>query len=513
MSAPLTAGELGVARRNLSKSKLMAFRQCHRRLWLEVHHPELRDDSDAAKSRFEAGYRVGEVARRIYDPTGRGVAIDPRVEGYAQALDRTRALLETRQPIFEAGFAASGGIAFADVMLPVIRNGQPAWRMVEVKSSASIKDYQREDVAVQAHVARAAGANLAAVAVAHVDTSWVYPGEGRYEGLLKEQDLSKEAFARGGEVQSWIDGAQAVVTQASEPGIDPGRHCATPFECGFIAHCSRDRGLAEYPVAWLPRVQTKALKAHLAQPGIADMRDVPDDLLNAKQLQVKTLTLEGTAWFDQAGAARQLRRHKGPLYFLDFETIQFAVPVWPGTRPYQQLPFQFSLHRLSRHGVLEHHDFLDLSGQDPSPKFARALLEACGDRGPVFVYNAGFEKGRMNDLGDRFPALKAELEAVSARVVDLLPIAQDHYYHPSQEGSWSIKKVLPAVVPDLRYETLEGVQDGEAAMGAYREAIDPATETERKAVLHRQLLEYCHLDTYAMVRLWQVFAGPDHLQF
>ena len=247
MSTPLTAGELGVARRNLSKSKLMAFRQCHRRLWLEVHHPELRDDSDAAKSRFEAGYRVGEVARRIYDPKGRGVEIDPRVEGYAQALDRTRALLETRQPIFEAGFAASGGIAFADVMLPVTRKGQPAWRMVEVKSSASIKDYQREDVAVQAHVARAGGANLAAVAVAHVDTSWVYPGEGRYEGLLKEQDLSKEAFARGGEVQSWIDGAQAGVAQASEPGIDPGRHCATPFECGFIAHCSRDRGLGRIP--------------------------------------------------------------------------------------------------------------------------------------------------------------------------------------------------------------------------------------------------------------------------
>jgi hypothetical protein len=264
LRSPLAARNTEVARRNLSKSKLMAFRQCQRRLWLEVHYPELREDSDAAKSRYETGYRVGETARRLYDPKGRGAVIDLDAEGYAQALERTGALLETSQPIFEAGFAASGGIAFADVMLPVIRKGERAWRMVEVKSSTRVKDYQREDVAVQAHVARAAGVRLAAVAVAHVDSSWVYPGEGRYEGLLREHDLSREAFARSDEVRSWIDEAQSVAGQASEPSIDPGKHCTTPFECGFIAHCSRDKPKAEYPVTWLPCVQTKALKAHLA---------------------------------------------------------------------------------------------------------------------------------------------------------------------------------------------------------------------------------------------------------
>jgi hypothetical protein len=264
LRSPLAARNTEVARRNLSKSKLMAFRQCQRRLWLEVHYPELREDSDAAKSRYETGYRVGETARRLYDPKGRGAVIDLDAEGYAQALERTGALLETSQPIFEAGFAASGGIAFADVMLPVIRKGERVWRMVEVKSSTRVKDYQREDVAVHAHVARAAGVRLAAVAVAHVDSSWVYPGEGRYEGLLKEHDLSREAFARSDEMRSWIDEAQSVASQASEPSIDPGKHCTTPFECGFIAHCSRDKPKAEYPVTWLPCVQTKALKAHLA---------------------------------------------------------------------------------------------------------------------------------------------------------------------------------------------------------------------------------------------------------
>jgi hypothetical protein len=490
----------------------MAFRQCHRRLWLEVHHPELRADSDSAKSRFEVGYRVGAVARQLYDPKGRGTIIDVNVEGYTRALERTSALLETRQPIFEAGFAAAGAIAFADAMLPVTRKRQPMWRMVEVKSTASVKDYQREDVAVQAHVARAAGASLAAVAVACIDTSWVYPGDGRYEGLLKEQDLSKEAFARGDEVQSWVDEAQSVVAQPIEPAIHTGNHCRTPFECGFVAHCSLGQRRAEYPVAWLPRVQAKALKEHLAQPGVLDMRDVPDDLLNAKQLQVKTLTLQGSAWFDQAGAAKQLRRYKEPLYFLDFETIQFAVPIWPGTRPYQQLPFQFSLHRLSKNGLLEHEEFLDLSGHDPSLTFVRALLQACGDRGPIFVYNAGFERSRMSDLGARFPKFRSELDALSARTVDLLPIAQEHYYHPSQQGSWGIKQVLPAAVPTLRYDALQGVQDGEGAMSAYREATASATCPERRTLLRRQLLAYCRLDTYAMVRLWQVFAGRLELE-
>jgi hypothetical protein len=509
-TCPLPAVDLN-GRRNLSKSKLMAFRQCRRRLWLEVHHPDLREDSESAKSSYRTGYLVGETARRLYDPEGRGAVIDLETGGTAQALERTSVLLETSQPIFEAGFAAGGGIAFADVLLPVPRQGEPGWRMVEVKSTTRVKDYQRDDVAVQATIARAAGVRLDSVAVAHVDSSWVYPGEGRYEGLLKEHDLSGEAFARRDEVRSWIDAAQSVVDQASEPDVDPGRHCTTPFECGFIAHCSRDRARAEYPVAWLPRVRTKALKAHLAQPGVVDMRDVPDELLDAKQLQVKTLTVQGSVWFDQTGAARRLHRHDAPMCFLDFETVQFAVPIWPGTRPYQQLPFQFSVHRLQCDGVLEHDEHLDLSGKDPSRDFVLPLLQACGDRGPIFVYNASFERARIRELGERFTRFRADLEALSDRIVDLLPIARQHYYHPKQEGSWSIKKLLPTAVRGLDYASLDGVHDGEAAMAAYLEAIASA-DPERKAALERQLLAYCRLDTYAMVRLWQVFAGRDDLR-
>ena len=510
MTAPLVAGDIERARRDLSKSKLMAFRQCHRRLWLEVHHPDLRADSESSKSRYETGYRVGETARRIYDPSGRGSVVDLQADGYTQALART-ARSWRRRPIFEAGFAARGGTAFADVLLPVRRKGERAWRMVEVKSSTSVKDYQRDDVAVQAHVARTAGLKLAAVAIAHVDSSWVYPGEGRYEGLLKEQDLSKEAFARGDEVRSWIDGARAVASRAAEPSIDAGSHCTSPFECGFIAHCSREDARAEYPVAWLPSVQTKALKAHLAQPGIADMRDVPDELLNAKQLQVKTVTLQGSAWFDEAGAAKQLRRHKAPMCFLDFETIQFAVPIWPGTRPYQQLPFQFSLHRLGRDGVLEHEEFLDLSGQDPSRDFVKALLQACGDRGPIFVYNAGFERGAHQGAGGAVSAVQGRSRSGERPARGSAPIARDHYYHPRQEGSWSIKKVLPAAsrISATKAWRRAGRRSRHGGLsGGDRSGDGP----ERKAVLRRQLLAYCRMDTYALVRLWQLFAGRDDLR-
>ncbi len=237
-----------------------------------------------------------------------------------------------------------------------------------------------------------------------------------------------------------------------------------------------------------------------------------DDLLNPKQLRVKTHTLANTVYFDAEGAAADLAPYPLPAYFLDFETINFAVPIWKGTRPYQQNVFQFSLHTLSELGQLAHCEFLDMSGEDPSLPFAQALIVGCGTHGPVYVYNAGFEGARIRELGERYPELSAALLAIHDRMVDLLPIARDRYYHPSQQGSWSIKKVLPAVVPELRYDRLEGVQDGGMAMEAFQEAIHPSTLLERKAEIEKQLLAYCKLDTYAMVRLWQVFAGRADLK-
>lgn len=497
--------------RTFSKSKLLALRQCPKRLWLEVHRPDLREDSAATEASFQVGFKVGDIAQRIYDPDGLGALIDLQTEGFDRAFERSAELLYSTYPIFEAGFSAGGALAFADVMLPEQRSGKQVWRMVEVKSSTSVKDYHRDDVAVQAFVAQSAGVPLEAIAVAHIDNSWIYPGDADYRGLLKESDLTAEAFARTEEVKGWIARAQSIVGESSEPVIETGDQCDTPFECGFYTYCSRDEPKPECPVFWLPRFPS-AKARELAAQGVDDLRNVPDALLNDKQQRVKEHTQANTVFFDAAGAAADLAAYSLPAYFLDFETIQFAVPIWKGTRPYQQITFQFSLHTLFASGQLEQIAFLDLSGNNPSEPFAHALIAACGEQGPVYVYNAGFETARIRELAERYPALSESLLAINARVVDLLPIARERYYHPSQQGSWSIKKVLPAVVPELRYDALDGVQDGGMAMDAYLEGIHPSTSTERKDKIEQQLLSYCKLDTYAMVRLWQVFAGRFDLR-
>lgn len=498
--------------RTLSKSKILAYRQCPKMLWLQVHHPELRADSSAAKARFEVGYKVGELAKELYDPKNKGEELKPFDTGFDVAIARTKELLQASHPIKEATFTAGGALAMADVLLPARKGGKRVWHMVEVKSSSSVKDYHHDDAAVQAYVARASGVPLASVSLAHVDKTWVYPGGGDYQGLLLENDLTQEAFAREDEVKGWIAEAQTIAAKRKEPKKITGSHCSKPVECGFFAYCQSQEPLAEYPVAWLPGRRSQALNTHIEDGGVTDMRDVPDALLNATQQRVKKHTLSKRPFFDAAGAAQDLAAHKLPAYFLDFETIEFAAPIWKGTRPSQKIPFQFSLHRLGRTGKLDATSFLDLSGKDPSRACADALIAACGERGPVFVYSQSFEKDRIKELAERFTRLKRPLMAIHERIVDLLPIARKRYYHPKQQGSWSIKNVLPAVAPDLRYDALDGVRDGGMAMTAFMEAIAAETTASRKATIEKQLLDYCGLDTYAMVRLWQYFAGRSDLK-
>lgn len=501
-----------MAPRLLSKSKLIAYRQCHRRLWLEVHKPELREDSEGAEARMEAGNELGRLARSIYDPDGKGETIDAQRDGFGPALQRSKEVLAETKPVFEAGYAANGGLAFADVMLPVGNRKPPDWRMVEVKSSTSVKDYHLEDASIQAFIARAAGVPLQAIAVAHIDSSFVYPGGKNYNGLIVEEDLTAETSQRASEVEQWISEAQSIVAKSAEPEIRTGGHCKEPFACGFYAHCIAGEPQAEMPVGWLPRVQRKDLKELIETKSVTDIREVPDEYLNETQLRVKRATISGKPFFDKAGAARELKGRGNPALFLDFETVQFTIPVWKGTRPYQQLPFQFSLHKLDSAGQLTHHEFLDLSGEDPRRAFAESLIEVCEGRGPVFVYNAQFEAGRIKELGEAFPRIAGALSAIASRIVDVLPAARRYYYHPDQKGSWSIKAVLPSMVPELDYDALDGVKDGQMAAAAFLEAIRPETTPERRDDIREELLKYCWLDTYALARVWGFLAGHGEMR-
>ena len=490
--------------RTLSKSRLISSLQCPKRVWLEVHEPDLRIDSENTQARFAEGHRVGEIAQRLYDPQGQGTEVDFREGGFGAAYRKTQELLTDDKPIFEAAFTADGALALADVMLPSRRSGKKGWTMVEVKSSTSIKDYHRDDIAIQTHIARAAGVNLQEVRLAHIDSSWVYQGDGNYQGLLVDHDLTAQAFARDGEVQDWIKTAHEVVNQTTEPLVFTGKQCNDPYPCGFIAYCTCQEPQAEHPIHWLPRLTAKK-RDDLRMRDILDMKEVPDAELNDRQRDVKRATLSGKALVDRDALQAALAHFQPPLFFLDFETIQFAVPRWTGTRPYQQIPFQFSVQQVGRNGRLDEVGFLDLSGADPSEALSKALVQACGDSGPIFVYNQSFEKSRISELAGRFPALSRPLLALNSRIVDLLPMAQAHYYHPDQQGSWSIKQVLPTIAPDLRYDNLDGVQDGGGAQTAYLEAISPETTPARKAELERQLRAYCALDTLGTVRLWEYF--------
>ncbi|UVO37630.1 DUF2779 domain-containing protein [Bradyrhizobium arachidis] len=495
---------------NLSKSKLLAFRQCPKRLWLEVNRPNVREDTSVTEAGFQMGREVGEIARQLYDPEGVGELVDAKLGGLGPALARSAALLDSSAPIFEAGFAAEGALAFVDIMLPLGKEPKRSWRIVGVKSSTSVKDYHRDDIAIQAFVARAAGVPLDSVALAHINSDWLYPGNEQYRGLLIENDLTDEAFERSDEVRHWIAVAQNLIQERSEPKVGLGTHCHDPSKCSFLAYCRSQEPQAEFPIEWLPRWQNKSSRDLNGTEPIKDLRDAPDRLLSEIQKRVKAHTLSGEPFFDQIGAAAELAQFGMPASFLDFETIQFAVPFWENTRPYQQIPFQFSHHGLSQTGTLDHLEFLNLSGDDPSKLFAEALITACGHVGPVFVYNAGFEVARIKELGERFPSLNDPLTAISERIVDLLPIARRYYYHPSQEGSWSIKSLLPAIASDISYDKLDGVKDGSMAATAYIEAIHPKTSFKRRDQIRRQLLDYCSLDTYALVRLWQHFVGQIH---
>lgn len=499
-----------ISMKALSKSKIIAFRQCPKRLWLEVHQIKDKSDSSSTEASYSIGNQIGDIARTIYDPTNTGHLIEPFVDGFNAAFEQTQTLLTASEPIFEAGFCVDGALSFADVLLPTSnKSGQQSWRMVEVKSSTSVKNYHLDDIAIQSYVAKRAGVPLTAVALAHIDSSWIYRGDGDYQGLLVEADLTEIAFSREAEVQSWIADAHDTVQQKIEPQRKIGKHCVEPYECGFLAYCQSHEPQAEYPTHWLPGAQNKKLKAFLTENDVIDLRYIPDDLLNAKQQRVKTYSLSDETYFDAVGSANDLAPFKPPLYFLDFETINFAIPLWKDTRPFQQVPFQYSIHRLGRTGKLKHTDFLDLSGKDPSKALAEQLIIDCGESGAIFVYNAGFETARIKELAARFPRLETALLALNTRIVDLLPIAKNRYYHPSQHGSWSIKKVLPPIAPDLSYAD-KGVKDGGMAMIAFQEAISESTTDEQREIIRQHLLDYCELDTLAMVRLWAFFSGKPH---
>lgn len=483
----------------LSKSRILSGLQCPRRLWLETFRRTVMETSADAQAAFDAGNALGALARELYGP---GLLIG-HVDDIPRALSETHGALSTkgkRPVLFEAAFQHDGVVVRADVLVPV-RGG---YDLIEVKSSGSVKDYHRVDCAVQAWVIRNAGVPLRRVHLAHVDTSFVYRGDENYDGLLLSEDVTDDVLELQGRVPGWVSGLKGVL-RGEEPAITTGEQCSKPFGCPFHTYCrSQEPPGPKYPVSILWR-GGKLIKA-LQEDGFEDLRKVPAGRLKSTLHQrIRKASVSGRVFLDPA-AADALTGLVYPRYYLDFETIDFVIPRWVGTRPFQQIPFQWSCHVEQRNGVLREAAFLDLSGEAPVRPFAETLLRTLGRRGSILVYNQSFEASRVRDLAGMFPDLADDLLALVGRMRDLLPITRDHYYHPAMMGSWSIKAVLPTIAPELDYENLEDVADGGQAQLAYLEATHPDTSTPRRAALDKALRRYCGRDTLAMVRLMQALA-------
>ena len=469
----------------------MAGRQCEKRLWLEVHRPDLIAYDPNVEHRLVVGEDVNDVARAQY-PGGALINYD---DGVDAAIEDTRRLLEERPgtPIFEATLTAHGVLIRADIL----KSGQEGFELIEVKSTTSVKAHYYEDCAVQAWVLERAGLTVKDIRLCHIDNEFLYPGGGDYSGLFHLEDVTKEVRERIRSVPQWVQGCGEVLI-GGEPEVEMGSHCTAPYSCPFIGFCRGEE--TEYPLRCMPHpVGTREITDALTAEGIEDIRDIPEGRLrNDRQKWVRRVTIAGKP--ELRPEAAEVGTCGYPRYYLDFETVQFAIPIWEGTRPFEILPFQWSCHIESPCGDLRHEEYLDTTGNPPMRTCAESLLRIAGKEGPIFAYGS-FEKTVLNSLAVRYPDLAGDLHKLTNRLVDLLPIVRRTYYHPDMLGSWSIKKVLPTVAPHLDYGSLGEVQDGTAAGMAYFRIINPETDAAERRRLERGLLEYCKLDTLGMVEL------------
>jgi len=476
--------------RLLSKSRVLAVRQCARRLWLEVHRPDLRVYVDDTRRRFEQGRRLNILVRQLYPD---GVLIDEDL-ALENALELTAAHLagSPHRPLFEATFSAHGTSVRADI----IRKSTEGFELTEVKSSTRLKLHHLDDCAVQHWIISEAGYRVAKTTLAHINTKFVYQGNGDYSGLMRHLDVTERVIERLPRVPDWIEQGVETLSLPKEPEIATGPHCNSPFSCPFMDHCSPQK--TTYPVERLPG-GGRIVQA-LLNEGIRDIREIPDHRLHKPlQERVRQVTVSGVPYVS-AEIGETLQALPYPRYYLDFEAIQFAIPRWANTRPYQQLPFQWSCHLETSPGELEHREFLDDSGEPPMRACAETLVSALGTRGPVFSYS-NYERTVIHQLAARFPDLAQALRDLSERLVDLLPLVKAHYYHPAMKGSFSVKAVLPTVAPELSYQSLGEVQDGVGAQIAYEQLIDKAVPSAQRQDLPEKLKEYCRLDTLVMVKL------------
>ncbi|MDP3856538.1 MAG: DUF2779 domain-containing protein [Stagnimonas sp.] len=484
----------------LTKSRYIAGLQCPRRLWLLVHEP-LPYEAPAPGSSMDIGQEVGLKAHLLFRG---GVRINEEPWQHAEAVTRTAKLMNDAfvPTIFEAAFDYEDIRIRVDV-LERLANG--AWGLREVKSSSGLKDHYLDDIALQTYVLRGAGVAVSSTELLHVNTNYVRgPGGISWMDFFTRLDVVDAVAARVVDLPARLPAMRDCLGTIGLPAAEPGSHCGSPYACEFWDRCTSNK-----PADWIgyfPRL-SEARASELKARGIESISAIPADFpLTPKQIIIRDATASG-----QPYVATELGRLLGafgpPASYLDFEAMMPPIPLYEGARPYQTIPFQWSLHTIDGDGMLNHTEFLADGVNDPRRQFAETLIDAlaCSDD-PIIVYSA-YEQTRVKELAADFPDLSTALNTVISRLADLLPIVRSAVYFPEFGFSNSIKSVAPALCPGFSYDDLDGVADGGAASAAFLQlASDRITDPGEALQLRVALLAYCKRDTLALLEVHRALA-------
>ena len=481
------------SRHILSKSTFMRGLQCPKSLYLNKYHRELRDKLDVSQEAvFHTGKMVGELACGLF-PGGVN-ASPPDPFHYQESVQLTRKLIaEGTEVIYEAAFQYDQVLAVVDIL---VRAGDK-WKAFEVKSSTSVKEPFLWDVALQYHVVSGYDIELEDFFITHINNQYVRQGELDLQQLFSLISVITQAQELLPLVEEKISVSKAVLAGSEIPEIDIGPYCSDPYDCDFKGHCWTH--IPDDSIFTVARLGKKK-KFELYDGGTIRIEDIPETFpLNSTSKSHVDCHVHNRSIIEKDRIGSFVKSLSYPLYFLDFETISSAIPPFDNTRPYQAIPYQYSLHiKSSPQSDLDHTGFLADAGTDPRLPLIESLLSDTSEPGDILAYNSSFEATRIKELAEQFPEYKTDLMALSSRLKDLmLPFQKRYYYTPEMRGSYSIKAVLPALVPDMRYDDLE-VSDGIQAMEVYRR-LEDEKDPRRVAEIRDALWEYCKLDTLAMV--------------
>lgn len=479
----------------ISKTKFVAGVQCLKRLYLLVHEPEMASQPDgSSETAIEQGREVGLLARQLF-PGGVEASTSG---GLHAAIHKTRELVANPDcpAIFEGTFEYNDVVVKSDILQ---RRKGNLWRLVEVKSTVDQKEHHSEDLAIQSYVLSQSGLKLASVWLAHINGLYVLAG-----GTVEPRDffifrnLTARAQNLQPELKLRLREQFRILAMPQPPDVPTGAHCITPFVCEFFYHCNHPKP-NDY-VGYLPRIDASTIE-ELEKMGIDAVHDIPADFeLTEFQWRACKAIQTGEPWFSEH-LKNELESLKYPIYFMDFETVNPAIPRFPGMRPYSHVPFQWSVHIQREPGTgVEHCEFLAMDGNDPRHAFISSLCEALGENGSIIVYNQQFESERLWDLAGWLPEYTQCIRDIQRRLWDLLPVLRNNVYHPAFGGSFSLKAVLPALVPDMTYEGM-AVPNGQAAGLAWEKMIRENCNSIERDAKRKALLDYCGQDTLALVRL------------